>query len=214
MISTGGISYADLRELINKTGMQAGADGVFLPQLFQQAGYVTGQIGKLDWGFATTPERLERHGWDYHYGYYDHVRCHGFYPPFLFENGRRVDVPGNTHVDCAKHPETESAEHARNRHDRTGKDGVSLLPVWRGREPEQEHGAIVYASFLWGPSRVTADGWKLRRINKLDRFQLYYMPDDYQEEHDLAAQYPERVAALAARMLEACDGSYDRPIRP
>ncbi|MFC1805441.1 sulfatase-like hydrolase/transferase [Planctomycetota bacterium] len=90
-----------------------------------------------------------------------------------------------------------------------GKDGVSLLPIWRGREPEQEHGPIVTASFLWGPSLVTADGWKLRRINNLDRFQLYYLPDDYQEAHDLAAQYPERVDALAARMLEACDGSYD-----
>jgi len=56
---------------------------------------------------------------------------------------------------------------------------------------------------------VTADGSKLRRINKLDLFQLYCLPDDYGEEHDLAAQHPERVAALATRMLEACDGSYD-----
>jgi hypothetical protein len=38
----------------NHTGIRPGPDDVYLPQLFQRAGYVTGQIGKLEWGFATT----------------------------------------------------------------------------------------------------------------------------------------------------------------
>lgn len=77
-------------------------DEVFLGEVFQKAGYVTAQVGKLNWGFSTTHNLLKRGGWDYYYGYYDHVRCHGFYPPFLFENGEQVMIPGNTDPDCGK----------------------------------------------------------------------------------------------------------------
>ena len=71
----GGRSYAEIRELINNTSFNEGSEEVFLATLARDAGLVTGQIGKLEWGFATTPERIAKHGWDYHYGYYDHVRC-------------------------------------------------------------------------------------------------------------------------------------------
>lgn len=74
----------------------------YLPQVFKQAGYYTGQIGKLDWGFMTTEKQVKNHGWDYHYGYYDHVQCHGFYPMFLHENGKRLEIPGNSHADAGK----------------------------------------------------------------------------------------------------------------
>ena len=43
---------------------------VFLAEIFKKSGYVTAQVGKLDWGFATTHKQLKRHGWDYYYGYY------------------------------------------------------------------------------------------------------------------------------------------------
>ncbi len=99
-ISWGKRTYDEIRELINSTSFEERNDEQFLATVAKQAGYVTGQVGKLEWGFATTPERLAKHGWDYHYGYYDHVRAHGFYPPFLFENGEMFDVPGNTDVNC------------------------------------------------------------------------------------------------------------------
>ena len=75
-------------------------------------------------------------------------------------------------------------------------------------ESRREHDSVVYASFFWGPSLVCRDGWKLRRINKTDTFQLYYLPDDYREEHDLAEKHPEKVKELSAKMLDACDGDY------
>ncbi|MBD3183810.1 sulfatase-like hydrolase/transferase [Candidatus Poribacteria bacterium] len=93
-LSNGTMTYDKIRELINNTGIEARADDVFLGNMAREAGYVTGQIGKLEWGFSTTPERIKRHGWDYHYGYYDHQRCHGFYPPFLFENGEIIHIKG------------------------------------------------------------------------------------------------------------------------
>ena len=120
-ISTGKMTYDEISELIHTTGLQATPDDVFLAQVAEAAEYTTGQVGKLEWGFATTAERINRHGWHYHYGYYDHQRCHGFYPPFLFENGKLQDIHGNTHADCAKNPNTESEENLEIRRNRQGK---------------------------------------------------------------------------------------------
>ncbi|MBT3381935.1 MAG: arylsulfatase [Lentisphaerae bacterium] len=75
---------------------------VFLAQIAQQAGYKTAQFGKLDRGFLTWDERVRRMGWDFHEGYYDHVRCHGFYPPYLWRNGERFELEGNAMPDCGK----------------------------------------------------------------------------------------------------------------
>ncbi|MBB3696035.1 sulfatase-like hydrolase/transferase [Flammeovirga yaeyamensis] len=98
---------------------------VYLATVAKNAGYKTAQFGKLEWGFATTPERMENHGWDYHYGFYDHRRCHGFYPPFLFENGELIEIEGNTHADCAVTPKKESPENFKIRWDFTGKKQYS-----------------------------------------------------------------------------------------
>ncbi|MDN3667364.1 sulfatase-like hydrolase/transferase [Algibacter miyuki] len=116
-----GLTFDEIKERIHEVAMPAKKDDVFLAQVAKNAGYTTAEFGKLEWGFATTPERIERHGWDYHFGYYDHQRCHGFYPPFLFENGKKFDIPGNVFDDCGKHPEPESPENYKKRWDMTGK---------------------------------------------------------------------------------------------
>ncbi|NJB85425.1 arylsulfatase A-like enzyme [Lewinella marina] len=115
------LDQEEIEARIAATVAPAPADEVFLAEVARRAGYTTAQFGKLEWGFATTADRLRRHGWDHHFGYYDHVRCHGFYPPFLFENGEKVVIPGNTHADCAKTKEEISDEAYRDRWDMTGK---------------------------------------------------------------------------------------------
>lgn len=96
----GKLTLEQVYELIHKTGIVERSGNRFLPMVFKDAGYYTGEIGKLEWGFATTGDSIKSHGWDYHYGYYDHEMCHGFYPPFVFEDGKRVDIEGNTDVNC------------------------------------------------------------------------------------------------------------------
>jgi arylsulfatase A-like enzyme len=93
----------------------------YLPQVFKQAGYVTGEIGKCEYGWTATRRQLKEHGWDYYYGYLDHTRCHGFYPPFLFDNGEVVQIHGNTHNNCAKTGEPETDANFKARWDMTGK---------------------------------------------------------------------------------------------
>ncbi|MDF7825506.1 sulfatase-like hydrolase/transferase, partial [Pontiellaceae bacterium B12227] len=75
---------------------------VFLGQIAQKAGYKTAQFCKLDRGFLTWDERVRRFGWDFHEGYYCHVRCHGFYPAYLWRNGERFELEGNDDPYCGK----------------------------------------------------------------------------------------------------------------
>ena len=118
----------DQRQIESRINEQIGEvanNEIFLPQMFKQAGYVTGEIGKLEWGFSTTHAQMKRHGWDYYYGYLDHVRCHGFYPPFLFENGNLVTIKGNTHINCGKSKEPETQEAFQERWNMEGKTTYS-----------------------------------------------------------------------------------------
>ncbi|MFR9619813.1 MAG: sulfatase-like hydrolase/transferase [Rikenellaceae bacterium] len=74
----------------------------YLGEMFQRAGYTTAQVGKLGYAFCSTRREMTDQGWDYYYGFLDHVRCHGYFPPFLFNSGRIDMIEGNTHNDCAK----------------------------------------------------------------------------------------------------------------
>ena len=71
----------------------------YLADVFNKAGYFTGQIGKLEYGFLSSRQQVASHGWQYFYGFMDHGRCHGFFPPFLFENDKIVMIDGNTRAD-------------------------------------------------------------------------------------------------------------------
>lgn len=100
-ISTGELTFEQVQEVLQHVNVEDPNRG-YIAQVARSAGYVTGEIGKLEWGFATCPQEMRDHGWDYHYGYYDHIRCHGYYPPFLFENGEMVQIEGNTDPQCGR----------------------------------------------------------------------------------------------------------------
>lgn len=101
------------------------AGDLYLPQVFKQAGYVTAEIGKLEWGFTASRNQMRAHGWDYYYGYLDHVRCHGYYPPYLFDDGKVVAIEGNTRKDCGKSIEQETPQTYAERWNMTGKKTYS-----------------------------------------------------------------------------------------
>lgn len=94
--------YQRRLEQLKKSANPIAPNEVFLAQIAQQAGYQTAQFGKLDRGFLTWHERVKRFGWDFYEGYFDHQRCHGFYPPYLWRNGEQFELPGNTLADCGK----------------------------------------------------------------------------------------------------------------
>jgi len=124
-IGTGELSHMEVEQMIQKKRSPVPDDQVFLGQIARERGYVTAQFGKLEWGFASSHQEMKRHGWDSYFGYLDHVRAHGFYPPYLFANGELLEIPGNTRSDCGKSGEPETQLTYDDRWDKTGKEVYS-----------------------------------------------------------------------------------------
>jgi len=82
-------------------------------------------------------------------------------------------------------------------------DGASILPLFENKAIRRPHPLYWQYDFAISHPWVISlrDGpWKLLANASLDRFELYYIADDIGEKHDLAAEYPERVRAMAAVM--------------
>lgn len=72
-------------------------DDMTIASLLRNAGYQTALIGKsCVTGNTQTPETLTEKGFDYFYGTTDHKDGHFRYPLFVYENGHRVELKGNT----------------------------------------------------------------------------------------------------------------------
>jgi arylsulfatase A-like enzyme len=124
-ISTGEYTLSEVDSIINARLSPVSEDLLFLGEVVKDAGYISAQFGKLEWGFASTHQQMKRHGWDYYFGYMNHVRAHGFYPPFLFKNGDLIEIKGNTLPNCGKSGEPETAEVYNERWNMKGKEVYS-----------------------------------------------------------------------------------------
>ncbi|MRG46896.1 sulfatase-like hydrolase/transferase [Chitinophaga sp. SYP-B3965] len=66
---------------------------VTIAELLKGAGYRTALIGK--WGLGGEGHGPETQGFDYSYGYLDQIQAHDYYPPFLYENGKKIMLEQN-----------------------------------------------------------------------------------------------------------------------
>lgn len=70
-------------------------------QRLKKVGYATGGVGKWALGHVNRPEEVENpghpnhNGFDYWYGFLNQSNAHNFYPTFLWENKKQVELPGN-----------------------------------------------------------------------------------------------------------------------
>jgi arylsulfatase A-like enzyme len=71
------------------------AQDVTVAQVLKGAEYATGVIGKWGLGEPTTSGIPGRKGFDYFYGYLNHVHAHNYYPDYLWKNEERVRITGN-----------------------------------------------------------------------------------------------------------------------
>ncbi len=76
--------------------------------------------------------------------------------------------------------------------------GISMAPVFKGK-PRMIHAALFNEHF--GARYVRYNGWKLVARNK-EPWQLYHIETDETELHDLASQYPGKVAELEKKWNE------------
>ena len=91
-------------------------------------------------------------------------------------------------------------------------DGVSLLPLLDGKTPPPAH-RVQYFEML-GNRALYQDGWiaSARHMTPwikpypegfdTDRWELYDLEHDFSQAHDLAARYPEKLAAMKRRFDE------------
>ena len=72
--------------------------------LLKRAGYATALIGKsCVTGNTQTPGTLGEKGFDYFYGTTDHKDGHFRYPPFVYENLKKIEFPGNRRTTGTHH---------------------------------------------------------------------------------------------------------------
>jgi arylsulfatase A len=79
---------------------------ITIAEVLKKAGYTTGDFGK--WGLgpvASTGDPIKQ-GFDFFYGYNCQSLAHDYYPDHLWENDRRIDLPGNSGAQ----PSTYSAD--------------------------------------------------------------------------------------------------------
>jgi len=87
-------------------------------------------------------------------------------------------------------------------------DGVDLMPYLTGLTESAPHDTLFW-KMQWGAA-VRAGDWKLVRTPNGEHW-LFDLDDDVSESNDLAAQHPEKVAALR-RSLESWESTHPAPI--
>jgi len=106
---------------------------VTVAEVLKGAGYATGMVGKWGIGLPGTEGVPDKQGFDYAFGFYDQTRAHGYYPDYLMETGRKVDIPGNHGFNMGRmykygtRPPDKIAD-VQNRYDEKGRfvpDGVA-----------------------------------------------------------------------------------------
>lgn len=77
---------------------------VTMAEVLGGAGYRTAAMGKWGLGPPDSEGAPTRQGFDVFYGYLGQRRAHHYYPEFLFYNGERAPLPGNTVEDDRNSP--------------------------------------------------------------------------------------------------------------
>ena len=84
-----GNSYQGYREGLHK-------EDVTVAEVLKKAGYHTGLFGKWGLGLSGQPQAIpNEQGFDQFFGYLNQRKAHSFYPPFLWEDTKRIPYPAH-----------------------------------------------------------------------------------------------------------------------
>ncbi|MDO8682072.1 MAG: arylsulfatase [Armatimonadota bacterium] len=72
------------------------SEDVTVAQVLSNAGYATGLFGKWGLSLQDQPGAPNDKGFDEFLGYLNQRHAHSYYPPFLWHNRERIDLPENT----------------------------------------------------------------------------------------------------------------------
>jgi len=84
------------REIIKGNGqMPLPEKTLTVAELLKQQGYATACMGKWGMGMFDTPGSPLKKGFDRFYGYNCQRHAHSYFPPYLYENDKRFELPEN-----------------------------------------------------------------------------------------------------------------------
>ena len=73
------------------------SQAVTVAKILRNNGYATGCFGKWGLGaFMNSGDPLKQ-GFDEFFGYYDQTQAHSYYPPYLYHNGKKIELDGKTY---------------------------------------------------------------------------------------------------------------------
>lgn len=94
-LHTGNTPIRGNREIKPEGQAPLPAETYTLFQLFKDAGYATGAFGKWGLGYPGSVGEPTRQGIDHFFGYNCQRMAHNYYPPYLWDNDRKVELPEN-----------------------------------------------------------------------------------------------------------------------
>lgn len=68
---------------------------ITIAEELKRAGYATAIIGKWGMEEGAGTGMANKQGFDYFYGYKTHTEAHHYYPPYLWENGNKIELKNN-----------------------------------------------------------------------------------------------------------------------
>jgi arylsulfatase A-like enzyme len=78
------------------------AETVTVAEILKSAGYATGCTGKWGMGFFDTSGSPFKQGFDRFFGYNCQRHAHSYFPTYLWDNDKRIELPGNDGRTVAK----------------------------------------------------------------------------------------------------------------
>ncbi|MAR13172.1 MAG: N-acetylgalactosamine-6-sulfatase [Blastopirellula sp.] len=133
---------------------------VTVAELLQQAGYVTGGIGKWAMGGVGTTGHPNQNGFDFWMGYLDQGAAHNYYPTHLWRNAEKFPLPGNVIGDFPNGRGRVASERVTYSHDVMTEQMFGFIRKHH-RQPFlfHVHWTIPHANNEGG--RVTKDGMEV-----------------------------------------------------
>lgn len=150
-------------------------------------------------------------------GYKRDVYEGGIRVPFIVRWPGKVAEGGETDFMCSFWDLMPTLRDLTGQRLDEGMDGVSLLPLWKGKKGQQEHEFLYFEFIERGGSQAVRKGpWKLIHLNVQgdDRYELYNIDEDPSETKDIIADNPAKAEELKQIMVDSHIPNHNFPLFP
>ena len=142
----------------NTGGIALPDSAVTMAEVFNEAGFVTGGFGKWGLGEIGTTGVPEQQGFDEFVGYYHQIHAHDYFPDYLYENSRRVELAnsnGDNEYSAYFIHERTKAFIEKNRDNSFLCYAGWTLPHGEFVIPEDDTAVTLYENKSWSQERKT-----------------------------------------------------------